>query len=84
MDTTDQFVLVDEDDDYVLVDAPGAAHDGAARSGSAGAASDHDNGSGGGGDGVETDPARLAQREKQVAYGKNTDAYRAYIKAVPK
>jgi hypothetical protein len=34
--------------------------------------------------GVETDPARLAQRQKQIAFGKNTQAYQNYVKAVPK
>ena len=34
--------------------------------------------------GVETDPVRLAQRQKQIAFGKNTQAYQNYVAAVPK
>ena len=67
MDTTDQFVLDDEAEDYVMVDNPieRMAEDA-------------------GDDGPETDAARLAQRAKQIAFGKNTPAYRNYIKLVPK
>ncbi len=32
----------------------------------------------------ETDPHRLAQRQKQIDYGKNTLGYQNYIAAVPK
>lgn len=77
MDTTQQFQLVDEDDDYVIVDAPGPspAPGAAGGSGSGGAEAE---------DGAENDASRLAQREKQVAFGKNTEAYKTYIKMVPK
>ena len=33
---------------------------------------------------TEEDPHRVAQRLKQVEYGKNSDGYKAYIAAVPK
>lgn len=71
MDTTQQFQLVDEDDDYVIVDAPGPSP-------APGAAEAEEE------DGAENDASRLAQREKQVAFGKNTEAYKTYIKMVPK
>lgn len=79
MDTTQQFQLVDEDDDYVIVDAPGPspAPGAAGGSGSGGAEAEEE-------DGAENDASRLAQREKQVAFGKNTEAYKTYIKMVPK
>lgn len=77
MDTTDQFVLDDGEDSYVMVEEPAAA-----------AAALDGGGCSGGGDpadpDTETDAARLAQRTKQVALGKNTPAYRNYIKLVPK
>jgi histone RNA hairpin-binding protein len=33
---------------------------------------------------VEADPVRLAQRQKQIDYGKNTLGYVNYLKAVPR
>ncbi|CAM9747870.1 unnamed protein product, partial [Choristocarpus tenellus] len=32
----------------------------------------------------ETDPRRLAQRQKQIDYGKNTLGYDIYVATVPK
>lgn len=32
----------------------------------------------------ETDPHKLAQRQKQIDFGKNTLGYAAYTKAVPR
>ena len=32
----------------------------------------------------EGDPHRVAQRSKQIEYGKNSDGYKAYVAAVPK
>lgn len=37
-----------------------------------------------GGAAVETDAARLAQRQKQIDYGKNTLGYVNYLNAVPR
>jgi hypothetical protein len=64
MDTTDQFALDEEEQDYVLVDFE---------------AEDEEDG-----DALETDAARLAQRQKQIAFGKNTQAYQNYVELVPK
>eukprot|EP00037_Helgoeca_nana_P007091 m.64890 g.64890 ORF g.64890 m.64890 type:complete len:311 (-) comp17924_c0_seq2:180-1112(-) len=33
---------------------------------------------------LETDPVRLAARQKKIDYGKNTTAYDAYLRAIPK
>jgi hypothetical protein len=33
---------------------------------------------------VETDPARLLQRQKQIDMGKATPGYRAYLEQTPK
>ena len=35
-------------------------------------------------DGMETDPHRLEQRQRQITFGKNTLGYANYRKAVPK
>jgi hypothetical protein len=99
MDTTDQFILdfeVSDDDDYVLVDVEeeegggGGASGGGSGSASGGAAAAPQGGGAGAaarGSGEperETDPARLAQRQKQIAFGKNTEAYKNYVQLVPK
>ena len=36
------------------------------------------------GDTVESDPVRIASREKQVLFGKNTTGYDNYLAAIPK
>lgn len=33
---------------------------------------------------IETDPHRIAQRQKQIDYGKNTLGYQRYTEEVPK
>jgi uncharacterized spore protein YtfJ len=84
MDTTDQFLLED-DEEMVVVNRVELSGSGAAAVNGGGSGENDDSGEGGGeGGGVETDPARLAQRQKQIAFGKNTPAYRNYVKLVPK
>ncbi|GBG00250.1 hypothetical protein Rsub_12894 [Raphidocelis subcapitata] len=75
MDTTDQFLV--EEDDYVLVERAGTVPGPQEAGGS-------DSDGGGEEGGEETDPVRLAQREKQVMYGKNTQAYQNYVRMVPR
>jgi hypothetical protein len=93
MDTTDQFLLdfeCSDDEEYVFIDAEGEEQPAGSerrRGGEGTAASSGDDAAPAGTGAaleLETDPLRLAQRQKQIAFGKNTEAYRNYVQLVPK